>query len=72
MKTLSSKIFMPFGVEVIETKDVKDFIKKLKEELCMAVGGCYGEAKCNNCYKIDSLAGEHLIKLEGGEENENN
>lgn len=55
-----------------ELRDIeKEFIKLLEEEMCLDDGegvcGIYGGNKtniCNNCKKINKLAGEKLVKCE--------
>ena len=59
-QTLSDDIHetdYPNPIEYIKTEDVKDFIKKLKEEI-----GCEDELHSDDVFKwIDKLAGDKLI-----------
>ena len=57
METLSDKMFFE-EFNVIEVKDVKEFIKRLKQRIMTWIEeGMYDEA----CGMIDKLAGEELI-----------
>lgn len=48
--------------DVIQVKDVKEFIRLLKEELCTCKLSCieYDDYSCEEVGKIDKLAGEKL------------
>lgn len=62
---LSDKITNEFAGsnKIIEVKDVKQFIKLLRKEICCCklIRTKYNPNKlCNNCYAINYLAGDKL------------
>ena len=47
--------------DTLLVKDVKEFIRRLKEEFCRCHLVCLTNVKCEHCQFIDKLAGEKLI-----------
>jgi len=63
-ETLSDKKQRILGVNLYNENDVREFIKKLKDELCECIVNDHNllEEECEFCLTIDRLAGEELIK----------
>ncbi len=59
---LSDKIKHRLDETILHSYDVKEFIRLLKEEICLDLKSseslCLEKNKCRNCEKIDKLAGD--------------
>ena len=63
-ESLSDKITRveEYDLAMLNVEDVKEFVKKLKEELCSCKLSCvdYNDYSCEEVKKIDKLAGKEL------------
>ena len=69
-ETLSDKAIEDCGIPLFHYEDVKEFIKKLKEDLCFCeeIETDEETPECSICYSIRKLAGDELTKEQEADE----